>query len=576
MPHVERIIAIVVGVFILIAMLTACDLATAWVKQGEPGPQGEKGDKGDVGAQGPQGEKGDKGETGAQGPQGETGAQGPQGEKGEPGENGDDAEVEFVFASAYGILPGKVDAEQFEAILADLSIKNKTIVFADGTYTFSSTVHLISNTVLCGGANTVLALDEQSSSNVLLSLNSVDNVTISNLTVQGGNTKRPTEKGSRIGIRIEACRSINIQNVDIVGWELYGIYGKTMSSYGTAEEGAFYKQLQIVNTRFYNNYCGTYLDYRCEYTQMLNCVFGENYIGSVNCGGNNMYLSCMWNANHYGFVLENNGSNPAHGGCNSSTFNHNDNAIQVNNCVNGWTFDGCQIFYGKIELNNSKGVIFNASIFGSCNYYSSHAQKNVNLISNSYFLTDSKQILRGNDGSTHISSCLPDHIEPETPITPSENLLQYTLVDSAQKLLALSTNAYSGAVGYTVAANTQIDYIDFVVVNASAKQTISGVNVWVVNQNDGTVTEQITKDQTLNILYSEELKQYVVRLELDRAYDYPVSFIVQCIRENGASIAYYASGDPALGWLIGDVAPNIGDSIQSNSDIVPVYAVYKK
>ncbi len=552
MSHVKRMIAIIVGVFILIAMLTACDLATAFIKQGEPGPQGEKGDKGEVGAQGP------------------------QGEKGEPGEKGEDAEVEFVLASAYGILPGKVDTAQFEAMLADPSVKNKTIVFADGTYTFSSTVHLVSNTVLYGGANTVLALDEQSSASVLLSLNGVDNVTISNLTVQGGNTKRPSQKGARVGIHIEACRSVNIQNVDIVGWELYGLYGKTMSSYGSAEEGKFYKQLQIVNTRFYNNYCGTYLDYRCEYTQLMNCVFGENYIGSINCGGNNMYVGCMWNSNHYGFVLENDGSNPAHGGCNSSTFNHNDNAIQVNNCINGWTFDGCQVFYGKIELNNSKGVIFNASIFGSCTYYSTHEQKKVNLISNSYFLTDSKQILRGNDGSTHISSCLPDHIEPETPLVPSEDLVQYTLTDSAQTLLALSTNAYSGATGYTVAAKTQMDHVDFVVVNAGEGQSISGVNVWVVNQNDGKVTEHLAKDQTLNVLYSDALGQYVVRLELDRAYDYPISFIVQCTRENGASIAYYASGNASLGWLMGDVAPNIGDVIQSNSDIVPVYAVYKK
>ena len=349
-----------------------------------------------------------------------------------------------------------------------------------------------------------------------------------------------------------------------------------MSSYGTPEEGKFYKQLQVVNTRFYNNYCGSYLDYRCEYTQMLNCVFGENYIGSINCGGNNMYVSCMWNANHYGFILNNDGSNPAHGGCNSSTFNHNDNAIQVNNCINGWTFDGCQIFYVKIELNNSKCVIFNASIFGSCVYYSNHAQNNVNLISNSYFLTDSKQILRGNDGSTHIVSCLPDHIQSQIPPVLQENLLQYTLVDSSQKLLPLSTNAYSGAVGYTVAAGNQIDYIDFVVVNTAAGKSISGINVWVVNQTDGKVAQQIATNETLVAFYSEPLGQYVVRLEIEQVYDYPISVVVQCTRENSASIAYYASGNKNLGWLVGDVTPQIGDTIQANSDIVPVYAVYRK
>ena len=519
-----------------------------------------------------QGEKGDKGE---QGEKGDKGDQGDKGDKGDKGDAGESSDVEFVFASAYGIVPGDVDSTQFETMLADDSIKNRTILLADGVYTFSAVVHLISDVSIRGGANTILELSEQSDSNVLFLLTNVDNVTLSDLTIRGNLLARPATKGTKTGVWIESCRSVNIENVDIVGWDLYGVYGKTMSSYGSAQEGKFYKQLQIVNTRFYNNYCGSYWDYRCEYTQMLNCVFGENYIGSINCGGNNMYVSCMWNSNTYGFVLNNSGSNPAHGGCNSSTFNHNDTAIQVNDCVNGWTFDGCQIFYGNIELKNSIGVIFNASIFGSCSYYSSNRQKNVNIISNSYFQTDSKQILRGNDGSTYISACLPDFIESEESTPTSENLLQYTLENSAQHLLPLSTNAYSGAIGYSIPSHSKIAYIDFVVLNATEGQMITGVNVWVINQESGIITEQIAVDETLEVFYSNDLDEYVVRLNQNREYDYAVSYVAQCTRVNNASIAYYASGDRSFGWLMGDIPPQVGDVIVANSDIVPVYAVYQ-
>ena len=466
-----------------------------------------------------------------------------------------------------------MNIDAFDKMLLDPNVQNRTVYFADGEYIFSDTMVLTSDISLCGGANTVLRLDEQSDSDVLLSLNGIDNVTLSHLKILGSHQARPSEQGARTGIRIEASRAVNIENVDVAGWGLYGIYAKTMSSYGNAQEGKFYKQLQILNSRFFNNYYGTYLDYRCEYTQMLNCVFGENYIGSVNCGGNNMYVSCMWNSNHYGFIMENQGSNPAHGGCNACTFNHNDHAIVITDCVNGWTFDGCQIFYSTVKLTNSVGVIFSSNIWGSCSLISTGTRKHANMITSCYFLTDSAKILQGNDGSTYVTNCLPDHLDPPN----SKDLcIASSVPDTTATKRPLSTNAYAGACGAVVPAGVRIDYADFEVVGAGTDSVVRDVNVWVVRADTGEVVEQLVENESPQVQYSGKLYAYVVRFELSKQYEYPVWLAVQCQRVNGVSIAYYQAERADAGWLQGDVAPVVGDLLSANSNVVPIYAIYQK
>ena len=396
-----------------------------------------------VKATGENGTDGQPGSTGPQGPQGEAGkgissivktssdglidtytitftdgstttftvANGQDGTDGQPGE---DSATSYVDVSKHNILPGIVQTQAFEELLNDSNIPNKTFVFGDGTYVFDSTIDLPSNVTLVGGSNTILKLAEESQSTVLINIVGVDNVKLFNLKLCGDNLARPSSVGNRSAIWLESSRSVTLDNLDIYGWSKHGIYGKTMSSYGNVADGKLFKQLQLTNSRFYFNYYGTYFDYRCEYSQVSDCVFGENYTGSVNCGGNNLYNNCMWNANYYGFVLENNGSNPAHGTCSSSTFNHNySHAILVTNCVNGWTFTGCQVFYGKIELSRSIGVIFDANIWGSCSFISTYAGNlGKNIISDTYFLTDRNVILKNNDGSTKVDNCLPDQ-QPE-------------------------------------------------------------------------------------------------------------------------------------------------------------------
>ena len=478
---------------------------------------------------------------------------------------------EEIYASEYDVIPGDVDPEKMAKLLADASADKKTIRFNDGTYIFSSIINVPSDVSLIGNTKTVFKPASETAPTTLMSIDGSDNVFISHITFDGGLTSKPTEEGTQVGLSVVSCRSVNIENVEFVGWSKQGLYSKTMSSYGEEGDGKFFKHFQITNCRFYFNYCGNYFDYRCEYTQMLNCVWGENYIGTVNCGGNNAYVSCQWNANHTGFKMENSGSNPAHGGCNGCTFNHNHNqAIQIDDCVNGWTFEGCQIFYGKIVLNKSKGVIFNGNIWGSCKFFSTlPGEKNVNMITNTYFQTDRNVILSGNDGSTKVVNCIPEEEEITNMIEDWDwTLLAYTTngVNSG------ASNCYFAHCSTPVPAGAHITNLYIAINAANQNSVVQGVNVWVVNANTNTVIEKIVDNKNIQVQYSASMSKFVLNIEHDKTYNHPIYFIAQAIRTSEVGIAY-SSGSSNSSYL-STVTPAIGDVIVPNSAIEAEFAVY--
>lgn len=479
-------------------------------------------------------------------------------------------------ASQHGVYPGIVNQEAISSLLLQASEQNKTIRFDDGVYIFPSTLDVLSNTSLIGSTKTVFQLSSDTTSDTLMRIGAgVDNVYLSHLILQGNHTVMPNAKDNGIGLSISNTAAINIDNVEFAGFGLYGLYATSTASTAT---GNFYKMLQITNCRFYNNYYGMCLGPRCEYTQTLNCVFGNNYIGCLNQGGNNAYVSCIFNVNHIGFQMDSAGlSNPAHGGCNACTFNHNDYPIIVNDCKIGWIFNGCQIFYGKIQLNQSSGVIFDASIFGSCTLESKHnTLQNVNLISNSFFQTDSNKILGGNDGSTYISNCLPDHLE--NVVEEKSNII----ADNTWVQLLHTTNGnHPGASNcYFSNCTTPITlqegpaHLYIAIQGAKNDSVINGVNVWVVNSDTNTVVEQIVDNRSINVSYSSALQKYVLDIPLEQTYDFPIYFVAQAVRENSIGIAYTYSG--AGTQFLDTNAVTIGQTIEPNSSVTAEFAVYQE
>lgn len=126
-------------------------------------------------------------------------------------------------------------------------------------------------------------------------------------------------------------------------------------------------------------YCkvGINVDYRSEYNKFTNVIIYRCNHACINNGGNNTFVNCSFNG-VVGFVMDNTDgtkSNNAHGTCSGCTFNHINaannpsgggmgNAIVVKNMANGFIFSACQLWYGEIVVENSRGIAFSDCLIG--------------------------------------------------------------------------------------------------------------------------------------------------------------------------------------------------------------------
>ena len=336
--------------------------------------------------------------------------------------------VEDIYATSYGVVPGVVDMTKMDKLLADAV--GKTIRFNDGEYIFPAHIKVPSDISFIGNTTTVFKLAEDSKSNVLFHIVSANNVTISRIFIDGGEEKvQPmgskdnildrTGAGIRYGIWCEKSRRIKIHDVEVYGWDMCGLYCRNNEA-ASDPNGRFYHAIELTNSSFYCNYYGVWYGQYGEYNRTESCNFGDNFIGVLNEGGNNMYVGCYFNSNYCGFAL--NGEdiiNESHGGCYSCTYNHNAEsglgggiAIYANKSTVGWSFTGENIWYGAIKLIDCKGIIFDGGIWGNVQFTSTSSEglKNQNVVTDTYFYTNPDTIFKGNDGSTYVYGCMPDHL----------------------------------------------------------------------------------------------------------------------------------------------------------------------
>lgn len=337
--------------------------------------------------------------------------------------------VEDVYASSYGVVPGVVDMSKMSDLLT--AGTGKTIRFNDGIYIFPSHITVPSNISFVGNTNTIFKLAENSSSNILFYIVSATNVTLSHLFIDGGAARTQpmgstadildkTNIGTRYGIWCEKTRRIKLHFVDVLGWDLCGLFCKNNDA-GGGETGRFFHTVEVTNSSFYYNYYGIHFAQYGEYNQVECCNFGDNFIGILNEGGNNMYAGIMFCNNYCGFALNGDGiTNESHGGCYSCTYNHNSItglgggiAIYMKKSTVGWNFTGQNIWYGAVKLIDCKGVIFNGNIWGNVQFSSTSSEglKDQNLVVNTYIYAGKAATLAGSDGSTRFMRYLPDGLD---------------------------------------------------------------------------------------------------------------------------------------------------------------------
>lgn len=179
--------------------------------------------------------------------------------------------------------------------------------------------------------------------------------------------------GGRHGILWDGSTEIPktgfVSNVFIHGFTGGGITCRE-TGYGTE------KQIIAVNVKIENCNAGIYIPHWSEFNKFTNARVAYCFYGCVNNGGNNIFVNCDFSNSVVGFLMDNTDGqaiNNSHGSCVGCTFNHMDSntgtAIKIIDCDSGYMFTGCQIFFGKTEVTESDGVVFNACNYGfnNCN-----------------------------------------------------------------------------------------------------------------------------------------------------------------------------------------------------------------
>ena len=187
------------------------------------------------------------------------------------------------------------------------------------------------------------------------------------------NTIKPTKTvGSRHGVLFAGKASSDgdvpyhatIENISVTDFTGGGI---TCSDTGyNVDAGINVSDCWISN-------CGAGINIRffSEYHRFTNVSSTRCYYGCVDNGGNNMFYNCSFSGNTVGLLMDNSkdqSKNSSHGSFTGCVFNHSDNnagyAMKIIGMKNGQMFTGCQVFYGKTLIKDSRGIQFIGSNMG--------------------------------------------------------------------------------------------------------------------------------------------------------------------------------------------------------------------
>lgn len=262
--------------------------------------------------------------------------------------------------------------DRTSAIVAMLT-NNKKCILGAGTF-YTTGINMPDGSTLIGmGDATVLRKTGSGSYVINMSKNNV----VESLCIDGNDTVSST-KGTHHGILWEGNFSTShdsslqpkngkMSNITIKNCNGGGI---TCNDTGTGRDN----NVLAINVAITNCNTGINIPYYSEYHKFTNIDVFDCYIGCLNNGGNNTFISCDFsNSKSKGFVIDNSNNdrnNNAHGSAIGCFFNHIANnsgtAIEIIKINNGFVFSGCQIFYGNIIITDSYGVEVTDSVFGSC------------------------------------------------------------------------------------------------------------------------------------------------------------------------------------------------------------------
>ena len=261
----------------------------------------------------------------------------------------------------------------------------------------------------CGEKTVIRLLSSVSNGYIIKAINKC---TIKGLTLSGGKSVPSFSEGTvRDGIRFarnendsSAVESCIIEGLFIANFSGSGIFCSRTG--GAVRENILATDIAIRSCKY-----GLNIAYKSEYHKFTNIIIHGCDTACINNGGNNIFASCTFNGNT-GFVIDNTGSaldNPGHGSCIGCTFNHiGDNTgigIYLKNNDVTFSFVGCQMWYGEIDVVDSKGIIFDGCCFGGINPPPINLTNNVSVVFSNDMFYRTPTINKSGNTSLIFSNC---------------------------------------------------------------------------------------------------------------------------------------------------------------------------
>lgn len=256
-----------------------------------------------------------------------------------------------------------------------------------GTFYVSGNIDMPNGSMIEGcGDRTIVRLLSSVSSGYILRLRQYN--TVKDIHFSGGKSvptdlyTQADDMGSRHGIYMVAnadskedaapqCLQCFITNCIFDNFD-----GSAFYAHNTG--GGLRNSVTFVDSYIEHCRVGINIDYYAEYGKYSQIITCQCYYACINNGGNNVFTGCTFHG-VVGWLTDNSAndkSNNQHGSCIGCTFNHIDNmnnpsvlgngkAVHIINGAAGFIFTGCQLWYGNVYIENSKGIQFSDCLFGN-------------------------------------------------------------------------------------------------------------------------------------------------------------------------------------------------------------------
>jgi len=302
------------------------------------------------------------------------------------------------------------DSTDVTAAIVTMLTNNKVCRLGPGNYYISDLV-MPNNTMIIGCGKSTKLIRKGTDAGFGIKLGS--GCTVKDLWLMGADEITPSETiGNRHGILWQGnyTESRTAPNRSIVD----GVYITSFTGGGITLYDTGYSVrscIEVSNSYIFNCGAGINISYWSEFNKFTAVHSSSNYYGCINNGGNNVFIGCDFSGNKVGMLIDNSqGQSPnnSHGTCSACLFNHSDSnngyGIKILNCDNGFIFEGCQIFYSQILIEDSDGVSICNSNFGSTNCDITIDGGGVVLFANNLY-QDAPSISVSNNAMTHFVNC---------------------------------------------------------------------------------------------------------------------------------------------------------------------------